>query len=43
MSKDGDVDTAERWTSTGPGVATLELIGTVTVSVYAPAGNVIDS
>ncbi len=42
MMTDGDVDAAERYIGT-PGMATLEMIGTVTVSLEAPAGNVTDS
>jgi hypothetical protein len=40
---DGGVDAAERYIDIGPRAATLETIGTVTVSVDAPDGNVTDS
>jgi hypothetical protein len=43
MMTDGDVDAAETYIGIGPGMATLEMIGTATVSVDAPAGNVTDS
>jgi hypothetical protein len=40
---DEDVVVAESEIITGPGVTAVEMIGTVTVSVNAPAGNATDS